>query len=351
MGDFSLKQRSYYFDNGKFLLIFLVVLGHSITTFKDDQTFNAIYNTIYTFHMPAFILISGYFAKGLFEKEYIQKLVKKLLLPYAIFQIIYSIIYYYQMDEATFVIDLFTPQWTLWYLLSLFSMYVLLPLFTKMKKSWSLFIAVAISLIVGYVDVIGEFLSLSRTLFFFPYFLLGYYLKKEHFIKISSRRNIFPALLIMIGTFAYFYFNRSFDHLWLFGSDPYANMDAVLSLDFLQRLSVYFVGLLMVFSLLALIPKKQYWFTNMGKYTLYVYLLHGFAIKIFRASPLEQWLKDYQLLWLIAPAAFILVYLLSSQAVRTATKPLIEISLPKWTVNLRYMGARHHPENGSLSSE
>ena len=55
---------------------------------------------------------------------------------------------------------------------------------------------------------------------------------------------------------------------------------------------------------------------EMGKYTLYVYLLHGFVIKTFRASPFEQWIGDYQLMWLLVPAAIILVYILSSQAVR-----------------------------------
>ena len=316
-----------------YFLIVLVVLGHLLTTYKTDVATNALYNTIYTFHMPAFILISGYFAKGIFEKEYIQKLAKKILIPYVMFQIIYTITYYYLLNQDTFVIDLFTPQWSLWYLLSLFSMFLMLPLFTKMKKGLSLLIAVAISLLVGYIDVIGDFLSLSRTFVFFPYFLLGYYLKKEHFIKLSSRKNFMPALLIMIGIFVFFYSYQSFDHLWLFGSDSYANMDTYLSLAFLQRLLVYMVGILMVFSLFALIPKKQYWFTNMGKYTLYVYLLHGFVIKTFRASPFEQWIGDYQLYWLLAPAAIILVYLLSSQAVRTTTKPLIETSPPKWKVN------------------
>ena len=311
-----MKQRSYYFDNGKFLLIFFVVLGHLITTYRDNQTFNALYNTIYTFHMPAFILISGYFAKSIFTKDYFQKLAKKLLLPYAIFQIIYTIMYYFLLDQDTFVIDLFNPQWSLWFLLSLFSMYVMLPLFTKMKKGLSLIMAVAIALIIGYVDFIGDYLSLSRTLVFFPYFLLGFYLKKEHFIKISSKRNVIPAIVIMIGTFAFFYLNPSFDHQWLFGSASYAKMESVMSMAFLQRIFVYMVGLLMMFSLLVLIPKRQYWFTEMGKYTLYVYLLHGFVIKTFRASPLEQWIRDYQLVWLLVPATLILVYILSSPAVR-----------------------------------
>ena len=138
----------------------------------------------------------------------------------------------------------------------------------------------------------------------------------------------------MIGAFAFLYYYPSLDVQWLFGLAAYANVDNVLSLAFMQRLLVYMVGLLMVLSFFALVPKKQYWFTNMGQYTLYVYLLHGFVIKTFRASPLEQWISDHQLLWLLVLASLILVFVLSSQAVRTATKPFIETSLPKWKVNL-----------------
>ncbi|PKC52475.1 hypothetical protein RhiirA1_481416 [Rhizophagus irregularis] len=36
--------------------------------------------------MPAFILISGYFSKKVYQPGYISKLVKKLIIPYALLQ-------------------------------------------------------------------------------------------------------------------------------------------------------------------------------------------------------------------------------------------------------------------------
>ncbi|MEN0648984.1 acyltransferase family protein [Caldifermentibacillus hisashii] len=101
------KQRDYYFDNGKFLLIFFVVFGHLIRSFiENNEILYAFYKTIYSFHMPAFILVSGYFAKGYFEKGYFTKLVKKLLVPYLIFQIIYSVYYYFLLSEKSLSINL-----------------------------------------------------------------------------------------------------------------------------------------------------------------------------------------------------------------------------------------------------
>ncbi|WP_426638635.1 acyltransferase family protein [Priestia aryabhattai] len=64
-----MAKRDAYFDNVKFILIVLVVFGHLLTPFiNDEQWLRTLYIFIYTFHMPAFILISGYFAKG-YRKE------------------------------------------------------------------------------------------------------------------------------------------------------------------------------------------------------------------------------------------------------------------------------------------
>ena len=59
------KGRLYYFDNAKFVLIFLVVLAHYISPLKTDfPSVRVLWLTIHTFHMPAFIFISGFFAKS-----------------------------------------------------------------------------------------------------------------------------------------------------------------------------------------------------------------------------------------------------------------------------------------------
>lgn len=54
--------RNYKYDNLKALLIFLVVFGHVLESVPGEYR-RIIYLTIYTFHMPMFIYISGYFSK------------------------------------------------------------------------------------------------------------------------------------------------------------------------------------------------------------------------------------------------------------------------------------------------
>ena len=54
------KKRIYKYDNVKALLIFLVVVGHMTTDYvKDAQCVRWLTLWIYTFHMPAFVFVSG----------------------------------------------------------------------------------------------------------------------------------------------------------------------------------------------------------------------------------------------------------------------------------------------------
>ena len=57
------KQRDYLFDNYKALLIVLVVMGHFIEPcYRNNEFLYTLKWLIVSFHMPAFIFISGYFS-------------------------------------------------------------------------------------------------------------------------------------------------------------------------------------------------------------------------------------------------------------------------------------------------
>lgn len=58
-----LNPRLLWADSLKGWLMLLVILGHAIQTVMPETCFqNHIWNLIYSFHMPAFMAVSGYFA-------------------------------------------------------------------------------------------------------------------------------------------------------------------------------------------------------------------------------------------------------------------------------------------------
>ncbi|TWJ40898.1 hypothetical protein CHCC5027_2722 [Bacillus paralicheniformis] len=320
-------SRDSYFDNAKFLLIFLVVFGHIIRSYiHDNDALLHIYKFIYTFHMPAFILISGYFAKGFNRPGYVKKIAWKLIVPYLIFQGIYTLFYSFIDDQSLTAANPIEPQWSLWFLLSLFFWNILLFPFTKLPAKWAFAASFAIAVLVGYIDLISNTLSLSRTFVFFPVFLAGYYLQKDHFKILRGWKGKQAALAVLAATFV-FYFFVDFDYSWLFGSKPYSEFGDVGIKSGLNRVALLVITFASTFAFMALVPERRYFFTLWGTRTFYVYLLHGFIIKSFRKTGAEEWLADYQSLTLLIIATAILTFCLSSGFVKTVAQPFIELKM------------------------
>ncbi|WP_462411834.1 acyltransferase family protein [Neobacillus sp. Marseille-QA0830] len=327
----SASKRSEYFDNAKFILIFLVVFGHVISPLKEyNRVLYTLYTFIYLFHMPAFIMISGYFAKNFNKKGYLVKTFKKILVPYFIFQFIYSIFYYLIGKESTLHFDILDPHWSLWFLLSMFFWNVFLYLFSKM--GWAgFFVSIAIGIAVGYVDEIGSFMSLSRTFVFFPYFFIGYLLKGNQLKRLVRNRYSLPIGLVIIAATVICFavgFPKSAVP-WLLGDTSYAGMGGEQLYDGVLRTIQYAATLIVTFGFLTLIPSSKLKLTKIGERTLYVYLFHGFIIKpvqtIMPEESLNMVSENYLILILFS---LIICTILGSFLVKKYTKPLVEPKLP-----------------------
>jgi fucose 4-O-acetylase-like acetyltransferase len=324
------SKRSKFFDNAKFILIFLVVFGHVISPLKDqNDILFTLYTAIFLFHMPAFILISGYFAKGYKKKGYYKKSVKKILIPYVIFQIMYSIYYYLIGQDEKLAFDFLHPHWSLWFLLSLFFWNLLLYAFAKLK--WLGFgVSILVGMAIGYIEDAGSFLSLSRTFVFFPYFLLGFLLNANQLKRLVRGRYSLPiGIIIIIATMLFFGIGFPKGAVpWLLGDTSYANMGEMQWWDGLVRMLQYTLTLLVVFGFFALIPSTQYKLTKIGERTLYVYLFHGFIVKsiqvILPDESLEFLSGNYILLFFLS---FTICQILGSYFIKKYTRPLVELKV------------------------
>lgn len=77
-------KRVLYIDILKLFTIFLVLWGHAIMHFQPDYEQSVIFQVIYAFHMPLFMMLSGYFAQSsmtLDFKTFFPKKIRQLLLP------------------------------------------------------------------------------------------------------------------------------------------------------------------------------------------------------------------------------------------------------------------------------
>src|SRR5690625_1166770 len=280
-----------------------------------------LYKWIYTFHMPAFIFLAGFFAKGILTKEYFINLIKRLFFPYIVFQSIYTM-YYYLIGKTNWQTHLFYPHWSLWFLLSLLSWHLLLYLFKRLPPVIGLLLSLQIGLTVGYIGDIGHMYSLSRTFVFFPFFLLGYWITKEHMMVLKRNSVKILSLVIVAVIGLGIYLAPDFNSGWLLASKSYDQL-GLPYLGGFARLFVYFTSTLMGLSFLAWVPRTRYSWTVLGERTLYVYLLHGFFIQLFREWELFNVQGFFDGVG-IALLSALIVWLLSSQPVRMFSQPMIE---------------------------
>lgn len=224
------KKRSPYLDIIKAILILLVIIGHSIqygsgSTYLEKQLFfnNYLFKFIYSFHMPLFIMISGYLSynslnKNSLKETFISKF-KSLIIPLFFWSIIPFIInleFYSIIESLKLFIAVFSTN--LWFLWSLFYINILVKLINKYFKD-NIFIYILsflITFILPNTFVIKYFnIQFSLYSFLYFYFLIGYFYKKYNLEdKLNKLFNIktliintiiFILLLIPFSTNDYIY--------------------------------------------------------------------------------------------------------------------------------------------------
>ena len=271
------ENRAYELDNLRLLLIFLVVLGHTLEQF-DGTVRLWLLKIIYTFHMPAFLFLSGYFAR--FRPK---KLVTRLAVPYLVFQTLYSLFGALVLYHTPVTVRMASPYWIMWYLMAMLIYTLLLPFLDALEHRWLLVLAVSVltALLAGYDGSVGYELSLSRVLVFLPFFAGGYYGGKRALLTcLRARRDLRLPLtaagLAGIALQLLYLRLRPLQMAFFYGAMSYASTDAGGLLDRLA-LGLFAVGWILLLALYMPALRIPL-LTDMGRNTMPVYLLHGFAV-------------------------------------------------------------------------
>lgn len=307
----SYKKRNYMVDNIKVLLIFSVVFGHVIEYYiKDSNYLKGIYIFIYIFHMPLFIFISGYLSKNTNKSQ--KGAFKNLLIPYIFFNMLwYTVVY---IGTKDFMFSLIYPGWTLWYLISLFFWRISLKYLVKIK--YIITISFVIGLIIGLLPKGESILSISRTITFLPFFLLGYFSEEKNFtiIKKMGKINSFIVILVFIAIAFYIAINDSVPYEFLYNSKSYFNMGLTIVQGVIFRSLLYLGAILLSICIINFIPNKRKFYTHIGEYTMNIYVFHIYLILIvFFFIPNWDIGAMRKMLLLISPIC--ITYILSSRSV------------------------------------
>lgn len=278
-GGGSTGQRDPFFDNAKLFAIALVVAGHSWEPLTDgSRAAKALYLLVYAFHMPAFIVISGYFSRSFDSRpDRVQRLISGVAIPYLVFETAYSVFKRYADDDPAHPVSLVDPWYLTWFLAALFVWRLTAPIWRVVR--WPLPLAVAVALLAT-TSNLGDELDLQRVFQFLPFFVLGLHLGPEHFARVRSRPARLAAGPVFAAALAFAYWIAPrVDRAWMYHRESSDDLGVSRLAGAATTLLTLGCSTVLTVAFLALVPTGRRWFTTLGTGTLYAFLLHGFLAK------------------------------------------------------------------------
>ncbi|MET9757984.1 acyltransferase family protein [Streptomyces sp. NPDC006372] len=312
------KQRDAFFDNAKYLAIVLVAMGHAWEPLKgDSRILEAAYQVVYAFHMPAFIIISGYFSRSFdMRPDRLKRLITGVAVPYIVFETAYPLFKRWIDDDPGQDISLLDPWYLTWFLVALFIWRLTTPIWKTAR--WPLPLALGLAMLATVSPEIGDDLDLQRVLQFLPFFVLGLVMKPEHFQMVRRRSVRIASVPVFAAALAVSWWAvPRMNTAWFYHRDAAQELGAPWWTGPVMVLALFGCSLVLTACFFAWVPRRHMWFTALGAGTLYGYLLHGFLVK---AGDYQGW---FEATWFRQPLGEIAVTVLAAAVVTVlCTKPV-----------------------------
>ena len=273
------RGRNEYLDSLKYYLMCFVILGHTLMEHLGESAIiDGLHFWIYTFHMPLFVYISGYFSSKMGHEKYKMFLIKTFEILF-LFQVVCLFLKYITGEVITWKL-IISPQSVYWYLFSLVvwrSMLQLVPEIWLKHKNYVILFSLVVGLISGFIPISNE-LSIQRTFSFLLFFVLGYYSRQLGWLDLLRRipseivGSIFVFSLIIFFTMlnmGVFTINRVYENM------PY-------SCGIYDVMIRAIIWLLAACNSIAIIrfSKTVRFASIMGTMTLYFFVYHHFFVNI-----------------------------------------------------------------------
>ena len=301
---------SYLIDNFKVLLIFLVVFNHIIAfnLVKVDMVVRYVWYAITIFHMPAFIFISGYLSK---KPQNALKNFKNLLIPYILG---YSLTWYSQIWLGRSVdYEILRPTGTvMWYILALFIYRLTIEALGKIRFIVPL--SIAIALWAGTRPEFTTFLSASRIVVFFPFFVAGYLWKSEYITavrKFKGKWVLVPISAVLLWAIPNYMISNEMGIAIFRANHGYKLCGLTDPEGIILRLLMYLVSFILIYTLLALLPDIKLPLTYVGRHTMGIYFFH-YPIMIIMNGLYILRIPEMNNVWVLLGVSLVFVLVLGS---------------------------------------
>ena len=297
-------------DNIKVLLIFLVVFNHIIAfnLVKVDTVVRYVWYAITIFHMPAFVFISGYLSK---KPQNVLKNFKNLLIPYVLG---YTLTWYSQIWLGRSVdYEILRPTGSvMWYILALFIYRLTIEALGKIRFIVPL--SILFALWAGTRSEFTTFLSSSRIVVFFPFFVAGYLWKSEYITAIRKFKGKWILVAIsgvLLWAIPNYMIPNEMGIAIFRGNHGYQLCGLTDPQGVILRLLMYLVSFVVVYTMLALVPDIKLPLTYVGRHTMGIYFFH-YPIMIIMNGLYILMLPAMNNVWVLLGVSLVFVLVLGS---------------------------------------
>ncbi len=297
-------------DNIKVLLIFLVVFNHIIAfnLVKADTVVRYVWYAITIFHMPAFVFISGYLSK---KPQNVLKNFKNLLIPYVLG---YTLTWYSQIWLGRSVdYEILRPTGSvMWYILALFIYRLTIEALGKIRFIVPL--SILFALWAGTRPEFTTFLSSSRIVVFFPFFVAGYLWKSEYITAIRKFKGKWILVAIsgvLLWAIPNYMIPNEMGIAIFRGNHGYQLCGLTDPQGVILRLLMYLVSFVVVYTMLALVPDIKLPLTYVGRHTMGIYFFH-YPIMIIMNGLYILMLPAMNNVWVLLGVSLVFVLVLGS---------------------------------------
>lgn len=301
------KQRSVYLDVIKGVAIILVVFAHCIQWGSGENFYNnhsyfsdVLFKLIYSFHMPLFMVVSGFLFWNTVCHHNIKKIIisriKHLLLPIIVWQSLFLVFIILYKDVPISIGLLHTYLGALWFLWSVLISSLLVCLGHVLFRDSILFYFILLITMMIFPDKIIK----GIHVFMYPYFVVGYLWNKWNCYNWYQNKSVnekWLIVLVSMGVFLllYYFFDTPEKSIYINGVSLYGRDNVFLQLGINVIRYIYGgLGVIIVMILVNLLPSSLFirypinTIVILGMNTMGIYIINNYTTQLLLFLPVSS---------------------------------------------------------------
>ncbi|MCI5144750.1 MAG: acyltransferase [Candidatus Electrothrix sp. AR3] len=285
------KNRIIWIDYGKAIAMIMVIFGHVIQNVQNahitsisENIYRNLNFILYSFHVQTFIFLSALFFERSINKGLVHLIKNKLatiLYPYIVWSFIQGIMQVIASNythSKTQIVDLlqiaYYPLQGLWFLYTLFIIFMIVAFFSKIKH-YLLFLII-FSIFLNYYNPEYKIFTikyLCKHLLFFVAGLVYINSSIDSFLNRNIYRNFFCSLLFFV---MFCYLQVSYNYT--------LNNIKFLAWILYNLITISGIYAIVMISKVMELNNILYYLRVIGNYSLYIYLTHLMVVNTVRIS-------------------------------------------------------------------